>query len=160
MSYVGVNLGFSTADAEAEDGSDMKRLLLPAVLISLLLVATGGCAGTKRYEVDLSQVKDFEWNGKLRVTIGDHGLFSGWQPEYVELFADNGTAVSVKTRHSEPEIYLIGDRHRFGPATIIVRRTGTPWWPRKPESHVKLFWPRADLAGCVDTCEPHQDKNK
>ncbi len=138
----------------------MKQLCSCGVLISLLLITTTGCAATKRYEVDLSQVKDFEWNGKLRVTIRDHGVFSGWHPEYVELFADNGAAVSVTTDHSEPEIYLIGDRHRCRPATITTRRTGTPWWPRKAESHVKLFWPRSQLAGCVDTREPREDESK
>ncbi len=138
----------------------MKRVFLSGLLISLLLVTTSGCAATKRYEIDLTKVKVFEWNGKLRVTIQDNGLFSGWHPEYVELFSDNGGAISVKTRHAEPEIYLIGDRDRHGSATIVTRRTGTPWWPRKAESHVKLFRPRADLAGCVDTCEPHNDEHK
>ncbi len=47
----------------------MKRFLV----IGCIVLVASGCWVDHRYEIDLSRVEDFDWNGRLRITQRHHG---------------------------------------------------------------------------------------
>ena len=76
----------------------MKTCLVCACVLALM----SGCA-RRTYEIDFSQVRDFEWDGKLKITkvegyhLGPLLTFeSDWSVERVELAARDGRTARVE----------------------------------------------------------------
>jgi hypothetical protein len=116
-----------------------------------MLFAASGCVTEHRYEIDLSKVKDFEWNGQLRITQRYHGLFEGWKVDHIELFSADDTAVAVNTADREPTVYLIGEPSSHEPAKVLVLHSA--WFAGHPEEQTHLFRKREDWGDSVDsTC--------
>ena len=79
-----------------------------------ILVVTCGCA-QRTYEIDLSHVNGFEWNGKLRITetqqlhIGPFLSFNPyWAVSRVEVPARDGRSAVIATLGDEPPTAHVG----------------------------------------------------
>lgn len=120
-----------------------------AICIGIVALACG-CSTIERFEIDLSNVEDFDWNGKVRVTVQNHGLFAGWKVEHIELGSDDDTAVSLNTTRIEPVVYLIGDpkQHRSSSAKVTIRQP--IWFNCRTKVQEKSFFLRKDLGDRVD----------
>lgn len=123
-----------------------------------LLVACG-CTTTYRHEIDVSKLKDFAWNGKVRVTTHDYGLFQGWKVDHVEFLADDGGAVSVNTKRIEPEVFLIGDPQSHRASKVRTVRVGY-WLIRPPVFQEKYYRKRVDWGDFVDLMPPLADGDR
>ena len=121
-------------------------------MLALCCVVIIGCAQTHRYEVDVSKIKDFEWNGQVRITRTNYGFLRGCDVHHVELGSKDGRAVSLNTANPRPEVHLIGDPDSHEPVKVLMAE---PTWFT---THVQLrtipFQKREDLRGSVDETIP------
>ena len=129
----------------------VKHRPLCAICLVVVTPILSGCVATRHYEVDLSHVKNFHWNGKVRITAHDYAPFWGSGTDTIELLSDDGAGVSFNTRSLEPSIALLSEDTIRQPEKIVVRRTNT-FWPRQPQVRSKVWQPR-DKPDIV--IEPH-----
>lgn len=128
-----------------------------AICIGIVFLACG-CATIERFEIDLAEVEDFDWNGKVRVTVQNHGLFAGWKVEHVELGSDDDTAVSLNTTRIKPVVHLIGDpkQHQSSNAKVTIRKA--IWFGYSSRVQEESFSLRSDLGNRVDQTRPPPDE--
>lgn len=112
------------------------------------ILFTCSCSTTERYVIDLSKVEDFNWNGNMRITYQDYGFLRGWKVDHVELCSNDGSAVSVNTSRTKPDVLLIGDPKSHRSAKVLFKNGG--WLIQRSEVKNKSFHNRVDLADKVD----------
>jgi hypothetical protein len=96
----------------------------------------------------VSKIEGFEWNGQLRITENNYGLFAGWKVDHIELGAQDGRVVSLNTDRLKPAVYMIGDPDTHGPAEVKITTEG--WftaWVDTVKVHVRT---REALGDSVD----------
>jgi hypothetical protein len=54
----------------------------------------GGC--TQVHEVDLSRIRGFQWNQRVRVQQTYGGFLQGWRVDYIELESDDGVKAKLE----------------------------------------------------------------
>ena len=99
----------------------------PCVLISCILFLVSGCASVHRYEVDLSNMEEFQWSGKLFITNSDKGLWTGRKNDYIALASDDGRLVILKNIQGWPKVRLVAsDDTQASVEFTVTRRAGVP----------------------------------
>ncbi|HKQ49161.1 MAG TPA: hypothetical protein VJZ71_13905 [Phycisphaerae bacterium] len=99
-----------------------------------ILAVMGGCTTWHRYEVDLSRLKDFDWDGKIIVKNRDHGFFAGWKTEEVAVQSRDGRIVELDTRHrGRPDVTLVGDPSVHKADVVIIRKESNNIFEVLPE---------------------------
>lgn len=103
--------------------------------LALALLAVGvGCTTSHRYEIDLSQVKDLDWDGKIIIRDRDHGFLAGWKVEEVAVQSRDGRIVELDTRHrGRPEVTLVGDPAVHKADLVIIRKESNHLFQILPE---------------------------
>ena len=97
--------------------------MIRAGLLIAILALGVGCSTSHRYEIDLSQVKDLDWDRKIIIRDRDHGLFAGWKVEQVAVQSRDGRIVELNTRHGDrPDVTLVGDPAVHEADRVTIRK--------------------------------------
>lgn len=82
----------------------MTKQLLPFPF-AFALFATA-CNQPHTYTIDLSQIKDFDWNGKLIIKDECPSILTGYRVKDLEVQSTDGRAASIDTTRVQPTITL------------------------------------------------------
>jgi hypothetical protein len=123
--------------------------MIRTVFYLAILPMTVGCTTWHRYEIDLSHVKDFDWDGKVIIKNSDHGFFAGWKVEEVAVRSRDGRVVELDTLHrGRPEVTLVGDPAVHKSDLVIIHKESNNLFQILPEKarrikYVKRTGPQA-----------------
>ncbi len=111
------------------------------ILISSALFLVCGCTRLHRYDVDLSNMEGFQWNGKLVIANSDKGFFAGRKTDYVALASDDGRFVILKNIQQWPKVRLVANDDTLSAVELTVnRRSGVPFLFKGPKKSETVSW--------------------